>query len=114
MELLLCAQDLGDYDVGDIIDIRPDGFNWGSQESSANPRFNLIGIPDAQLGGDVDTARATYLTFLCEGDENGDNCKQRKYCVDTDAGELIEKTVDSMDPFSVSTSVAANVTVTQL
>jgi hypothetical protein len=48
MEFLLCNSDLGDYDVGDIIDVRPDGYGWGTCERD-NPCFQLVRLPDADL-----------------------------------------------------------------
>ena len=60
MEFLLCNEDLGDYDTGDIIDVRPDGFNWGSGERN-NPRVKLVRIPDAEIGSDVEELKVLYL-----------------------------------------------------
>jgi len=66
MEFLLCNVDLGDYDVDDIVDIKPDGFNWGTEEL-ASDRFRLIRIPDGELD-DLATTRVQYLNpvYYCE------------------------------------------------
>ena len=111
MELLICTQDLGAYDTGDIMDIRADSFAWGSQEI-ANARFNLIQVPDGELGGDLAAAQALYLASLYDGEEDGTDTKSRKWCVVS--GDLVEKTVDSTDPLVVSTAVDKALTVTQV
>ena len=59
MEFLLVNENLGDYDVGDIIDIHPDGFVWGTSERN-NPRFQLVRIPDEEVGS-LETLRTSYL-----------------------------------------------------
>lgn len=60
MEFLLCNEDLGDYDTGDIIDIRVDIFNWGSGERN-NPRFKIVRLPNADVGTDLAVLQAKYL-----------------------------------------------------
>lgn len=110
MELLLLTQNLDDYEIGDIIDIHADGFSWGTEEI-AKACFSLIQVPDSELGGDLDAARATYLVHLYS-DPDAINTKQRKWCVISD--DLVEKTVDSTDPFVLSTAVDKALTVTTL
>jgi hypothetical protein len=60
MEFLLCAEDLGDYDTGDIIDIHVDGFNWGTGERNS-PRFQIVRLPNADLDN-LEDCRTAYLT----------------------------------------------------
>lgn len=48
MEILLCTEDLGDYDAGDIIDIRGDGFNWGKREKDS-PCFKIIKMSEIDI-----------------------------------------------------------------
>ena len=63
MEFLLCMKDLGDYDVGDIMDIRPDGFNWGTGEKVIDT-FKIIRIPDEEAtpkGESLEDTQAFYL-----------------------------------------------------
>jgi len=60
MEFLLCMADLGDYDIGDMIDIRDDGFNWGSGERD-NPRFKLVRIADADVGLSLEEAKTKFF-----------------------------------------------------
>jgi hypothetical protein len=59
MEFLLCNDNLGDYDAGDIIDIHQDGFRWGTGECA--PRFTVVRVPDAELDGDLEALRVLYL-----------------------------------------------------
>jgi len=63
VEILLIAEDRNGYVVGDIIAINPDGFEWGREEY-ADPLFDIISVPDAQMGGSVTAARAQYLHQL--------------------------------------------------
>lgn len=68
MEFLLCMNDLGDYDIGDIIDVRSDGFNWGTGERN-NPRFKLVRIDDVDVGLSLEAAQVKYLVsgvFYCD------------------------------------------------
>jgi len=48
MELLLLSGDSGDHEHGDVIDIRPDGFNWGALEQE-DPMFEIVTVPDEDV-----------------------------------------------------------------
>jgi len=61
VELLTIAIATNGYEIGDVIDIRPDGHNWGSEEMT-DPIFNIIQIPDVDVGSP--TASAAIATFL--------------------------------------------------
>ncbi len=56
MEVLVTTAESGDYDAGDIIDARPDGFPWGSQEKP--PKFRIFRVPELALSGRGLDARA--------------------------------------------------------
>ena len=58
MEFLIMASAKLDWDEGDIIDVRPDGFAWASEELE-NPAFAIVRIPDAQV-----RTREDYLGAL--------------------------------------------------
>ena len=61
MELLTIAIDTAGYEAGDVIDIRPDGFAWGSEELT-DPIFHIVQIPDVEVGNPTAAgARAFYL-----------------------------------------------------
>ena len=60
MEFLLCNENLGDYDAGDIIDVRADGFNWGTGERN-NSRFKIVRLPNADVGTNLAVLQAKYL-----------------------------------------------------
>lgn len=61
MELLVFAQDHDEYEAGDILDVRPDGFEWGYEEM-ADQLFEIIHVPDDEMEGSVEAARALYCT----------------------------------------------------
>jgi len=68
MEFLVCKQDLGNYGLGDIIDIHPDGFRWGSDELVSD-RLQVVNISSDAIGMTVANARVAYLPmslYHCE------------------------------------------------
>ncbi len=69
MEFLVCKQDLGNYGLGDIIDIHPDGFAWGRDELVSD-RLQVVRIPNDEVGLTVANARIAFLPiplYHCEG-----------------------------------------------
>jgi hypothetical protein len=50
MEFLICASGFNGHDIGDIIDIRASGFNWGDEEKNGSI-FKVIRIPNIEMSG---------------------------------------------------------------
>lgn len=96
MELLVMASSHGPQEAGDIIDIRPDGFEWGFEEM-ADQIFDIIHVPDDELDGDIEEAKARLLTGIF-GDDTVDESgnvfrpvlRYSKWMV-TPSGNLVEK-----------------------
>lgn len=63
MEFLLCVEDLGDYDSGDILEVRPDGFEWGKEER-ANPVFKIIRVPDEEVAPKGESLEETQEFYI--------------------------------------------------
>jgi hypothetical protein len=61
MDFLLCASGIGEYEPGDIIDIKASGFIWGTDEWD-KPVFVLVDVEDEDIGT-VENARNDYLPY---------------------------------------------------
>lgn len=96
MEFLVFAHGHGEYELGDILDVRPDGFEWGYEEM-ADSIWEIVEIPDAEIGMTVEEARETFCVGIFgddETDESGNTVnrvlRQSKWKI-TPAGNLVEK-----------------------
>jgi hypothetical protein len=65
VEVLTVTQNLGDYDAGDIIDVRPEGFQWGRKELEREDIFEILVI-ESQVPIHVLKNRIGSLIFECE------------------------------------------------
>lgn len=64
MEFLLCMKDLGDYDAGDIVDIRPDDFDWGKNEKENTSTFKVIRVPDEEASPKGESLKDTIAFYM--------------------------------------------------
>jgi hypothetical protein len=99
VELLIFAVDHNGYEAGDILAIRPDGFEWGYEEM-ADQIFDIIHVPDAELGGDPEAAAQTYASDLvdesgvaADGGPDFQTIRRRRHKI-TPAGLVREKWVN--------------------
>lgn len=69
MEFLIFAESSGvdeDFHRGDIIDVRGNGFDWGTEEFG-DPLFRIVHIPTSQVGLTVRQARRRFTGGLTRG-----------------------------------------------
>ncbi len=105
MELLIMAEDITDFTIGDVIDIRKDGHVWGKSELN-NPRFAIVTIDDTDLCECDIEARERWCGAMECVDHDPNSLdrppRHQRWCVVD--GDLIEK-VPARDHKSFSTVV---------